>query len=160
MTERTGETALDIDALLRENERLRSNVKYLETHLRRLEAFFNNAPVLMYIKNGERQYTAFGPVREHQFGLTADEILWHTDLDLCGNWWGALSCEQDAKALAGKVVEALEAAPSAPDDGPNWLVVRFPFVDQDGQRFLGAVGIDISKHLSAGSLSQDAPLKG
>jgi PAS domain-containing protein len=146
MNERADAAAVDVDALMRENERLRSNVKYLETHFRRLEAFVNSAPFLIYIKNSERQYTMFSPVRERQFKLATDDVLWHTDPELAGNRWGTLSFEQDGKALSGQIVEGLEASPRA-NDGSNWLVVRFPFVDADGERFVGAVGLDVSRYL-------------
>lgn len=147
MIEKADAAAVDVDALVQENERLRSNVKYLETHYRRLEAFVNSAPFLVYIKNSERQYAMFNPVRERQFSLGTDDILWHTDLDLAGNHWGALSYERDGKALSGQTVEALEASPHA-DDGCNWLVVRFPFADADGERFIGAVGLDLSRQVA------------
>lgn len=146
MNEKADAGAVDVDALERENERLRSNVKYLEAHYRRLEAFVNSAPFLIYIKNSERQYAMFSPVRERQFGLETDDVLWHTDLDLAGNCWGTQSFERDGKALSGQTVEALEKSPRA-DDGREWLVVRFPFVDADGERFIGAVGLDVSQHL-------------
>lgn len=146
MIEKADAAAVDVDALVRENERLRSNVKYLETHFRRLEAFVNSAPFLIYIKNSECQYTMFSPVRERQFNLDTDAVLWHTDLALAGNRWGVRSFAQDGKALSGQIVEAFETSPHA-DDGSNWLVVRFPFVDADGVRFVGAVGLDVSRHL-------------
>jgi PAS domain-containing protein len=146
MNEKADAAALDVDALVRENERLRSNVKYLETHYRRLEAFVNSAPFLIYIKNAERQYAMVSPMRERQFGLDTDDVLWHTDLDLAGNCWGPQSFELDGNALTGKTVEALEKSPRG-DDGLDWLVVRFPFVDADGERFIGAVGLDVSQHL-------------
>ncbi len=144
MIEKTGAAAVDVDALILENERLKSNVKYLETNYRRLEAFVNSAPFLVFIKNSERQYTMFNEVRERQFDLKTDDILWHTDMDLAGNSWGALSYEQDGKALGGQTVESLESSPRA-DNGCNWLVVRFPFVDAEGERYIGAVGLDISQ---------------
>ncbi|MDE0854875.1 MAG: hypothetical protein OSA97_10695 [Nevskia sp.] len=146
MIEKANAAAIDVDALVRENERLRSNVKYLETHFRRLEAFVSSAPFLIYIKNSERRYTMFSPVRERQFKLDTDDVLWHTDLALAGNRWGARSFAQDGKALSGQIVEALETSPRA-DDGCNWLVVRFPFVDADGESFVGAVGLDVSRYL-------------
>jgi len=148
MIKKTGAEEVDVDALILENERLKSNVKYLETHYRRLEAFMNSAPFLVYIKNAERQYTMFNAVRERQFDLNTDDILWHTDLDLAGNPWGALSYEQDGKALGGQTVESLESSPHA-DNGYSWLVVRFPFVDAEGERYIGAVGLDISQHKAA-----------
>jgi hypothetical protein len=149
MTDKNGDTALDVDALVLEVERLRSSNKYLETHYRRLEAFVNSAPFLIAIKNGQRQYTSFSPVREQQFHLQADDILWHTDLDLAGDRWGALSYELDGKALLGQPVEALESSPGDSENEPSWLVVRFPFEDAEGERFVGVVGLNISRYRAA-----------
>jgi hypothetical protein len=149
MTENNGNTALDVDALVLEVERLRSSNKYLERHYRRLEAFVNSAPFLIAIKNGKRQYTSFSAMREQQFQLQADDILWHTDLDLAGDQWGALSYELDGKALLGQRVEALEASPRDAENEPCWLVVRFPFEDADGERLVGVVGLNIARYRAA-----------
>jgi hypothetical protein len=149
MPEKNDNAAPDVDALILENERLRSNVKYLETHFRRLEAFISSAPFLISIKNSQRQYTSFSLAREQQFQLRTDDVLWHTDLDLAGDRWGAVSYELDGRALQGQTVEALEASPGDAENEPRWLVVRFPFVDADGERFVGAVGLDISRYRAA-----------
>ena len=80
---------VNIDALVLENERLRSNVEYLETHYRRLEAFINGAPFAIAIKNRDRHYAEINPALEQQFGLETDDILWHSDFELVGTPWGA-----------------------------------------------------------------------
>jgi len=138
-------TKASVEALRLENERLRSDLKYFEKQYKRLEAFLSSAPFVVYIKNEQREYSYFNPVRQRQLDLEADEILWHTDLDLVGNLWGILAHEQDGKVLASMTpVESLEAAPGADDEHRNWLVVRFPFAGPDGEPCIGAVGLDLS----------------
>lgn len=138
-----------IDKLRLENERLKSDLKYYKRHFRQLEAFMNSAPFVIYIKNQERQYSYFNPVRERQFGLKPDDILWHTDRDLAGNPWSFLAHEQDGKVLASnQPAETFESSPDAEDETRrNWLVVRFPFTGPDGELCIGAVGLDTSRHI-------------
>lgn len=138
---------VNIDALVLENERLRSNVEYLETHYRRLEAFINGAPFAIAIKNRDRQYAVINPALEQQFGLETDDILWHSDFELVGTPWGALSHEYDDRVLRGQIVESLDTPPKACDGPRHCLVVRFPFVDAEGEALIGTVRIDVSRHL-------------
>lgn len=148
MTEVNSEAS--VNALRLENERLKSDLNYFEKQYRLLEAFINNAPFVVYIKNGQREYAFFNPVRQRQLGLAPDDILWHTDLDLVGTHWGFLAHEQDGKVLATQeAAETLECAPGTDEGHRSWLVVRFPFDGPDGEPRIGAVGLDTSRQLSA-----------
>lgn len=139
-----------VNALRLENERLKSDLKYFEKQYRLLEAFMNNAPFVVYIKNGEREYAFFNPVRQGQLGLKPDDILWHNDLDLVGTHWGFLAHEQDGKVLASReAAEALECAPGIDEGHRGWLVVRFPFDGPDGEPRIGVVGLDTSRQFPA-----------
>ena len=138
--------AASVEALTQEIERLKTDATYFEQQYRLLAAFMNSAPFAVYIKNGKREYCFFNAVRQGQFDLKPDDILWHTDLDLVGNLWGILAHEQDAKVLAeGQSAETLESAPHDAQEQRNWLIVRFPFAGPKGEAYIGAVGIDTSK---------------
>jgi PAS domain-containing protein len=137
-----------VNALRLENERLKSDLKYFEKQYRLLEAFMNSAPFVVYIKNRQREYAFFNPVRQRQLGLKPDDILWHTDLDLVGTHWGFLAHEQDGKVLTTReAAEALECAPGIDEGNGNWLVVRFPFTGPDGEPRIGVVGLDTSRQV-------------
>lgn len=137
-----------VEALRAENERLKSDLRYFEKRYRLLEALINSAPLVIYIKNGKREYSFFNPTRQRQLNLKPDEILWHNDLDLVGNLWGILAHEHDGKVLAsGEAVEALESAPHGEEQQRHWLVVRFPFAGPEGEDCIGAVGVNASQLL-------------
>jgi PAS domain-containing protein len=139
-------TDKSIEALRLEIERLKSDLKYFEKRCQWLEAFMDSAPFVAYIKNAKREYAYFNPMRQKQFGLEPDDILWHTDLDLIGNLWGIMAHEQDDKVLdTNQVIETREWAPRLEQEPRNWHVVRFPFTSPDGESYIGAVGIDIAQ---------------
>ena len=145
MTRKTRATR-SVAALRQQNERLKRELKYYETQYRRIEAFLKSAPLVAYIKNGQREYAYFNPVRQRQLGLEPDDILWHTDRDLAGNLGGIASHEHDGRVLdSNQPAENLEAALDEEHGTRNWLVVRFPFRGPDGEPCVGAVGLDVSR---------------
>lgn len=125
-----------------------SKVAALEAETRRtnqlFEAFTRNAPVGMYVKNGEGRYILVNERMAESFGTTPDAIIGKTVRDMVPEKDAAMIEGYDREILATRetkaVVEKLE-----PLGKYEWtLVVRFPLETEGDPDMIGGFEIDIT----------------
>jgi PAS domain S-box-containing protein len=122
---------------------------------RRLEAFFDTAPVVAWMKDEAGRYVYLSPSYHRRF--RAAGWLGRTDADL---WPAAVARafrENDLRVLAGGRPEQVsETAPDPGGDTRTWLNTKFPFVDARGARHVGGVGVDVTDWVRAEALRRQA----
>lgn len=111
----------------------------------RFGAFMRNAPVGMYLKDGEGRYTLLNPEMEHVFGRPPDEVLGLTARDLLPADLADIVEAADDKVLRTGRASAIEEFMEGAERYEWSLVVRFPVPGIDGcNPMIGGFDIDIT----------------
>jgi PAS domain S-box-containing protein len=125
---------------------LQRSEQALRVSERRFQAFMNNSPAVAFMKDTAGRYVYVSEPLQRRFTPTIPEWLGKTDHDLWPEEFARGFRENDMAVLSGdKPVEAVETTPSADGCTSEWMVLRFPFDDGSGQRYLGGVAIDITE---------------
>ena len=109
-------------------------------------AFMEHNPSLAWIKDSQGKYTYINPTFENRFQTTVSAIQGKTDADFFPKEVAERLRKNDQDALElDKLIETQETVPT-PDGVPHvWLVYKFPFIDQQKQRMVGGMAIDITE---------------
>ena len=117
----------------------------------RFRAFMDNSPVVAFTKDRNGRYVYLNKAFEKQFGLSRDNIE-RTDFDL---WPAEIAAEMQANDAivleANKSREFVERMPLPGRDENQWLVLKFPIRDRNGEPFVGGVAVDITERTQAES---------
>jgi diguanylate cyclase (GGDEF)-like protein/PAS domain S-box-containing protein len=117
---------------------------------RRFTAFMDHSPAIAFMKDAAGRLLYVNRAWTQVFGLTQEEIYGKHDSEL----WPAATARKlratDLALLAGdqplQVVEQVPVTGSIPRD---WLIVKFPFSSQEGERLIGSTAIDITDRETA-----------
>ena len=110
----------------------------------RLQAFMDHSPMLAFMKDDEGRYVYLNPKMESTFRIALEDIRGKANFDWLPDDVARTVRENDRQVLSsGQIVETLESV-STPDGVRHWMVVKFPFVKPDGQRFVGGVAVDVT----------------
>lgn len=127
--------------------RERQLMAHLQTSEARLQAFLDNSPVIMFIKDTSSRYVTVNPSFESSFGLRADEVIGKTDAELMRGAARESCMVSDAAVLkSGMPMESEESAEHA--DGVRTSIIhKFPIRDANGE-ICGIAGVitDITEH--------------
>jgi PAS domain S-box-containing protein len=125
-------------------ERCRAEAS-LRTSQARFSAFLENAPAMVYMKDGGGRFLYGNQSLFRQFGLSPEKFLGKTDFDLWPEVAPALR-EVDARVLAGEEpVEAVEQVPLQGGNMGHWISYKFPLYDEwTGNKFLAGISFDIT----------------
>src|SRR5215510_6003502 len=132
-------TCVDIEPLKRAQEDLRET----ET---RLEAFFENSPNPIFLKDLQGRYLYINKEFKRALGITGEQIKGKTDRDLFSTEQAAAFQANDRRVFeAGIPMEFEEVA--FQEDGPHTSIVqKFPLFDAQGQIYaLGGIATDITE---------------
>ncbi|MBE9077362.1 EAL domain-containing protein [Romeria aff. gracilis LEGE 07310] len=112
----------------------------------RFEAFMNNSPTIAFMKDEAGRYVYANQTWKSQFLLEPKELLHKTDFELLPLEIAQQIYENDRTVLAQDHPQQLiESVPMPDSTMHDWLTVKFPFTDQQGQRFIGGVTFDITQ---------------
>ena len=114
------------------------------------EAFVDNAPAAVFVKDQDGRYVYLNRQWEKALGRGAKECLGKTDLDLWPPEVASRLHESDSDAFASKgPVEVIETT-SGQDGRPRyWMVVKFPIAGRPKGKSLGGVAVDFTEHMWA-----------
>src|SRR4030095_11664637 len=132
-------TCVDIEPLKRAQEGLRDT----ET---RLEAFFENSPNLMFLKDLHGRYLYINKEFKRALGITGEQIKGKTDDELFSTEQAAASQANDRRVLEEGMPMEFEEV-TLQEDGPHPSIVqKFPLFNAQGERYaLGGIVTDITE---------------
>lgn len=121
------------------NERLVEEInerKAVETSLReseeRFRTVFEGAQDCIFIKDHEFRYTHINPAMREIFGLSSEDMIGKTDLDIFGPGWSGDTRNLEERVLKGQVIEA-EHALSVNDTTVVFHCIRVPMHNSAGE---------------------------
>jgi PAS domain S-box-containing protein len=140
--------------LITANSSLRKAKEELEAKDKLFNAFMENSPTLVYIKDREGKYKVVNQAYAKHVGMNGKDIVGKTDFELesydlekCGH-----STNLDHAVLhLGKITTTEEAWYNSTGKAFRFLITRFPIssTDQANPDMLGAIAIDVTEKQQA-----------
>ncbi len=110
------------------------------------QAFMSHFPFVGFMKDEQGRYVYVNKRWEDLFALTFEDVRGKTDFDWMDEATARQFWENDQKVLAsGQAVELLETVPMKDGALSFWTVLKFPFTNSKGQKFVGGAAIEITK---------------
>jgi diguanylate cyclase (GGDEF)-like protein/PAS domain S-box-containing protein len=129
-------------------KKMNETLEALRDSERRFHAFMDTSPVMAYMKDETGHYVYVNQSFRRLFRATDAELLGKTDLELLPEDIAKKLREADRSVLAeNRGLELMEQVPGEKGDMRHWLAVKFPFLSQRGQKFLGGTSIDITERV-------------
>lgn len=121
-------------------QEINQNLKYSQNLFR---SYLDEAPIVAYIKDKDRQVTHANAGFVRLFGDSIDSAIGKTDL------WGDPSAGQDRdmQILAGNGEKEIMQTMELKDRACTILDIRFPLSGPDNERMLGGIAVDITNQL-------------
>lgn len=114
------------------------------------QAFMSHSPVVAFMKDEQGRYVYVNQCWEDLFSLKIEEIQGKTDFDWMDGETARQFQENDRMVLAsGRAVELLETIPLPNGELSFWTVLKFPFTNANGQKFIGSAAIDVTERKEA-----------
>ncbi len=116
----------------------------------RFKAFMDHSPAVAFMKDEAGRYVYLSKPLERNFRLQLADADGKTAHPCWPQHIAQQIAEHDAAVLStGNPIEAIETVPAADGTLHQMLIAKFPISDSSGQRFIGAVGIDITERRRA-----------
>ena len=130
--------------------RLKLEAQSAETGLRdaqrRFNAFMDNTPMVAFMKDAVGRLTYINRAWSQQSGRSPEQALGKTDFELWPEETATILRAADEEILlANEPRQLVERIPVGPDDIREMLVVKFPFANEAGQRWVGGTAIDVTE---------------
>jgi diguanylate cyclase (GGDEF)-like protein/PAS domain S-box-containing protein len=128
-------------------EKTENNLPELQDDLERLQAFMSHSPMVAFMKDENGRYVYANKKMENMFHTSFSDLQGKTDFDWLPQEIAQQVRDNDLNILeTGQTVELFETVPT-PDSIPrHWLVIKFPFTNKAGEKFVGGVAVDFTKH--------------
>ncbi|MBI1826751.1 MAG: PAS domain S-box protein [Planctomycetes bacterium] len=122
----------------------------LSKERQRLNAFLNNSAVVGWMKDAEGRYVFLSKNYETRFQACFEEWCGRTDFDVWPREIADQFRRNDLIVLQSqRPIECIEKAIDPDGRASWWLISKFPFEDQDGLRYVGGLGVDITERILA-----------
>lgn len=111
----------------------------------RFEVYMNYSPAIAFAKDEQGRIVYYNKAYEERFQVRLADWFGKTDFDRWPREVAQRFWENDQQVFAtGVPVTAVEQA--GQEGGPKsyWTIVKFPYHDKQGKRFVGGIGIDIT----------------
>jgi diguanylate cyclase (GGDEF)-like protein/PAS domain S-box-containing protein len=129
-------------------KKMNETLEALRDSERRFHAFMDTSPVMAYMKDEAGKYVYVNQSFRRLFRAGDADLLGKTDADLLPGEVAQRLRDADRGVLAdNRSAELMEIVPGEKGDLRHWLAVKFPFVSQSGQKFLGGTSIDITERV-------------
>lgn len=117
---------------------------------RMLEAFMSHSPVVAFMKDASGCYVYANERMESMFQISFDRLKGETDFSWLPEHVANKVRENDCFVIdSGQTVELLETVPTPDGAAKHWMVIKFPFTDREGEKFVGGVAVDVTKQAEA-----------
>ncbi len=142
-----------ITQMNRANARRRQAETALRQTEERFQMFMNHSPTVAFMKEENGRYVYINRLMEERFNITAAEIIGKTDFDWLPEETARTISKTDAVLIENwKAEELIEIVPTPDGSSDSWLSFKFPFMDLEGNKFVGGVAIDITERKKAEEL--------
>ncbi len=131
-------------------KKMNQTLEALRDSERRFHAFMDTSPVVAYMKDEAGKYVYVNQSFRRLFRANNPDLIGKTDMELLPEDVAKRLRESDRTVLTdNRSAEMTEQVPGEKGDLRHWLAVKFPFVSQSGQKFLGGTSIDITERVLA-----------
>ena len=146
-------THLELRRKIVDLERAAAARKRLEAVLResenRFHAFMSHTPTVAFMKDALGRYVYINEMMERTFQIRRDLLIGKTDYDWLPEEVADQVTLNDQEVLeTDRSLERLETVAS-PTGASQWLSLKFPFIDYNGQKLVGGVAVDITARTAA-----------
>ena len=113
----------------------------------RFQAFMNHSPALAFMKDEEGRFVYINEQLERVFNVKLADFRGKTHFDLASSAEAARQVRENDQAVlaTGKPAELVETFLTPDGSLHYWLVLKFPFQDACGCKYVGGVAIDITE---------------
>lgn len=112
----------------------------------RFKTFMDRTPAVAWIKDEQGRYLFANRYYEIQFGITTEEWKGKTDFDLWPEDFARRCREKELEVLqSGQPKETFGPAADRSGQDRYWHLLRFPFRDVSGQRYIGGIATDATQ---------------
>ena len=109
-----------------------------------LQAFLDNAPVVLFVKDVQGRHLLINREATRAFGITSDDVRGKTAHDLFGDYSASAEANDRRVVESGKPVQSDQPLPTK-NGVRDFLITRFPIPGADGViTAIGGVAIDVS----------------
>ena len=118
----------------------------LRDRLRQLEAFMAHSPAAACMKDEKGRYVYSNERMASMFYAPLSDLEGKTDFDWLPEYLASQIWQSDqAVLLSGKPSELVQTVPTTDGKLLYWLMFKFPFTNARGEKFVGAVAVDITE---------------
>ena len=150
VAERTTELARTNQFLMEQNAERRAVDERIRESEARLQAFINNSPSAIFIKDLVGRYVFVNKQFTHLFGLDPESILFYTDAEIFPPGEAAQFQANDARALESRAAIEIEEVAHYTTGLHTSIVCKFPLFDSSGRiTALGGIVTDITERKHA-----------
>jgi diguanylate cyclase (GGDEF)-like protein/PAS domain S-box-containing protein len=119
----------------------------LPDRLKRLEAFMDNSPMAVFMKDELGRYVYFNERMQNMYYAPLTDLAGKTDFDWLPPYLANEIRAVDQQVLTtGKTIDTVQTVPGL--DGKSethWGIYRFLFINTAGDRFVGGIAVDITE---------------
>ena len=139
VVERTSQLAATIAQMERTAVALRDSEQ-------RFAAFLNNSPAIAWLKDDAGRHVYHNETYENYFQIRSEEWRGKSDFELWPKEMAELFWRNDQDVLQHhRAIQVLEETKRADGAVDYWLNSKFPLVDSAGDKFVGGIGINVTK---------------
>ena len=111
----------------------------------RFHAFMNHSPAMVFMKDCQGRYVYINQSLEKTFRVSQAELIGKTDTVYLPEQTAQQVQQNDRQVLSSDQAQTVVEVVPTPDGVDRyWQVLKFPFTDSRGQRFVGGVAFDIT----------------
>lgn len=112
--------------------------------------FMDHSPAIAWIKDAQNRYVYFSKTFEQRFGARLEDWRGKTDFEVWPEDVALAFHASDQAALAANhPLEISETTPNADGGVSHWQVIKIPFLDRIGRRYVGGIGSDVTARRQA-----------
>jgi PAS domain S-box-containing protein len=112
-----------------------------------LKNFLDNGPACAYLRDEEGRYVYLNEMAKRLLGIDGDDAS-RINVDSVPTQTDLQSESQDREILQTGPQQSVDKI-VRPDGDHYWFTVKFPFIDQNGKKFVGGTSFEITERLRA-----------
>jgi PAS domain S-box-containing protein len=142
-TPSTANRSLQLDGVVTDITERKQSEMSVNDWKQRFEVFMTNCPAIAFLKDQTGRLVYWNARFERAMGRRGAELQGKTDFDLFPSEVAWQLRTNDAAVLAGdQPIQTIEAIPGADGVKRRWSVVKFPFEDSAGRRYVGGLALE------------------